>query len=288
MLNRFGVIARRDHGHLKHSIDHLRRTGRLTTILPGVLVPAELPSTLRSVCRAVAAWDRDAVITGSAAARLTFWPDCPHDVLSVATRRRSARRGFRLHAARIPPELIQLLSDGVQVTTPARTALDLCPTLGGDAIDAVLRTRADRLDDLWQAWELSRGRPGNPARLRLLIESRTEPWSRAERALHRLLHEAGIDRWQANRLIRIGDRRYYGDIVFPRALLVLEVDGAAFHTDPTVFEVDRARQNDLQLHGWLVLRFTWDRIHNDSAGVLSEIRFALRHSGPGSRRVRQA
>lgn len=153
------------------------------------------------------AWDRDAVITGSAAAKLTFWPDCPHDVISVATR---------------------------------------CPS-------------------------------GNAERLRLLLESRTEPWSRAERALHRLLHEAGIDRWQANRLIRIGDRRYYGDIVFPRALLVLEVDGVAFHTDPTVFEVDRVRQNDLQLHGWRVLRFTWDRIHNDPAGVLSEIRFALRH-----------
>lgn len=288
VLSRFGVIARREHSHLQRSIDHLRRSGRLTTILPGVLIPADQPRTLRSHCRAVAAWDRDAVITESAAARLTFWPDCPHDVISVATRRRSPSRGFRLHAARIPAELIQLLADGVQVTTPARTALDLCPALGGDAIDAVLRTRAARLDDLWQAWEFSRRRRGNPARLRLLLESRTEPWSRAERALHRLLHEAGIDRWQANRLIRIGDRRYYGDVVFPRALLVLEVDGLAFHADPTVFEVDRARQNDLQLHGWLVLRFTWDRIHNDPAGVLAEIRFALRHTGPGSRRVCQA
>ncbi|MDN5726580.1 MAG: endonuclease domain-containing protein [Propionibacteriales bacterium] len=288
MLSRFGVIARREHPHLQHSIEHLRRSGRLTTILPGVLVPAQLPVTLRSLCRAVAAWDRDAVITESAAARLTFWPDCPHDVISVATRRRSARRGFRLRAARIPAELIHLLPDGVQVTTPARTALDLCPALGGDSIDVALRTRAARFDDLWQAWELSRCRPGNAERLRLLLESRTEPWSRAERALHRLLHEAGIDHWQANRLIRVGDRRYYGDVVFRRARLVLEVDGAAFHADPTVFDVDRVRQNDLQLHGWLVLRFTWDRIHNDPAGVLSETRFALRHAAPRTRRLRQS
>jgi hypothetical protein len=67
------------------------------------------------------------------------------------------------------------------------TALDLCETLGGDAIDQALRTRTTTLGLLHQAMELTAARVGNRTRRQLLLDSRAEPWSAAERRFHRLL-----------------------------------------------------------------------------------------------------
>jgi hypothetical protein len=55
-----------------------------------------------------------------------------------------------------------------------------------------LRTRATTLAHLQRAMELTTARVGNPTRRQLLLDSRSEPWSEAERSLHRLLRAAGI------------------------------------------------------------------------------------------------
>ena len=49
---------------------------------------------------------------------------------------------------------------------------------------------------------------------------------------------------------------YYVDIAFPKAKLVVEIDGREFHEGPEPFEQDRLRQNDLVNAGWRILRFT--------------------------------
>jgi hypothetical protein len=62
--------------------------------------------------------------------------------------------------------------------------LDLCDVMGGDAIDQALRTRASTLAQLHRALELTGGRKGNRTKRQLLLDSRAEPWSKAERLLH--------------------------------------------------------------------------------------------------------
>ena len=59
---------------------------------------------------------------------------------------------------------------------------------------------------LHRAMELTAARAGNQTRRQLLLDSRDEPWSEAERLFHRLLREAGITGWKANQPVVLKDR----------------------------------------------------------------------------------
>jgi hypothetical protein len=71
----------------------------------------------------------------------------------------------------------------------------------------------------------------------------------------------------------------YGDIVFARARLVIEIDGWAFHSDQERFQRDRSRQNRLVAAGWTVLRFTWSDLKDRPEAFVAAIRTALMIAG---------
>jgi very-short-patch-repair endonuclease len=198
------------------------------------------------------------VVVGAAAARVTFWPDLPvrSPEIAVPARLRVRPRGFRIVERRVPSELVQEVG-GLRTSIPALTALDLCPAVGGDAIDRVLLRRAATLDGLHAAFAASAHRRGNRLRRELLLDSRDEPWSGAERLAHRQLRAAGIGGWRANLRVVIRGAVYFVDIAFEEERLAIEIDGRVAHSDPAVFESDRERQNRLVLDGWRVLRITW-------------------------------
>jgi very-short-patch-repair endonuclease len=50
------------------------------------------------------------------------------------------------------------------------------------------------------------------------------------------------------------------DAVWPRQRLVVEVDGRTFHASRDAFERDRARDAELQAHGYRVIRVTWRQL----------------------------
>lgn len=66
------------------------------------------------------------------------------------------------------------------------------------------------------------------------------------------------------------------DFAWPAAGLVVEVDGARWHTDPAA---DRARDNALARLGWRVLRYTWTEVVHEPSRVLAEIGAALSCGG---------
>ena len=269
-----GVLARRDHRRLVPAIDRAVRVGRLRALLPGVYVGTGAAPDLHVQARALMAWSPDAVLTGRAAARLAFWPDLPvRDVEAAARRIRADVPGYRLQRRVVDPELV-LERGGLRMTTPALTALDLCESVGGDAIDTVLRTRAASLAELHAVLGRTSRRRGNQLRRQLLLDSRDEPWSEAERRAHRLLRDAGLTGWRTNYPVLIAGARYYLDIAFPDALLAIEIDGRV-HDRYEAFEYDRARQNDLVLQGWRVLRFTWAMLVHRPEAVLLAIEQAL-------------
>ena len=273
VLRREGVVARRDHPDLAGAIDWLVRGGQLRGVLPGVYAATEQADDFRVRVAALTRWSPDAVVTGTAAARLTFWPSLPVPVIEVATTRRGSHRGFRLSHRAVPDELV-MERHGLRVAVPALAALDLSDT-ASDAIDQVLRSRAATLDGLWQAFELTRGRRGNASRLWHLIDSRDEPWSAAERLCHRLLRDAGIKGWEANLPVRSGGDLYFLDVAFTGAGVVVEIDGRLHEDDPKVFENDRWRQNALVLDGWVVVRFTYSMLVDHPETVLATIRAAV-------------
>lgn len=281
LLRQDGLIDRRRHPELAARIDWLARTGRLVRLLPSIFATPEGAATPQVRILAVAAWDPDSVLTGAAAARLTYLPELRVPVVTLASKRRIRNREFLVERRRIPRQLI-MERHGIRCTAPALTALDLSSDLGGPAIDAVLRTRAATLTQVWEALGSTPGRAGNEVRRRLLIDSRAEPWSEGERRMHRLLRSAGIDGWSANRRVVMHGRTYYLDVAFDEYRVALEIDGLVHATIET-FESDRLRQNDLVIAGWLVLRFTWSMITEQPDAVVVAVVTALesRHQSAG-------
>jgi very-short-patch-repair endonuclease len=280
-----GVLCRAEHRDLAGTLDRSVRNGRLLIAYPGIYVPPGQATVPLVRIRAAAAWvGRDAVLIGWAAARLTYWSGCPLPGITFAqtTTRRRARGEVSFERWAIPLELTVTVS-GMRVTRPNLTAVDLAATeLGGEAIDVGLRTRTATLQEMWEAFAATRGRPGNRQRRRLLMESRESPWSEAERNLHRLFFRERVTGWAANVLVE----GYYVDVLFASEKLIVEVDGRSTQGTRAAFEADRERRNVLELAGYLVLNFTWQHILGRPEWVLDCIARArqMRATGRAGRR----
>ena len=279
VLAREGVIALRDHPDLVGPIRWLVRRGDLCAVLPGVYAPRLAADTFDTRIRALMAWDPNAVLVAAAAARASFWPTIRVPIVTCALKHhRQPQRGFCFSRRQVPAELV-VSRAGLRYTSPALTALDLCEPLGGDAIDEALRARATTLKDLYRALRLTAARVGNAERRRLLLDSRDEPWSGAERKFHRLLRGAGITSWKANLPFVLGGSLFFIDVAFRRVKLAIEIDGRLYHSGSGVFETDRWRQNLLILDGWCVLRFTSAMIDERPAEVIAMMHEALEMLG---------
>lgn len=248
------------------------RHGEAVRLAPRVFATTAAAQSVTGCMHAAMAWCPDGVLVGAAAARLTFWPDCPltHIELAHPTRSR-APEWITIRRIQIEPSWV-LQQDRLRFTHPALTAAILAGTdLGGTAVDEALR-RGVALADIQAA--PTKGWPGYDQRRTILAASRDQPWSAAERKAHELLRKSGITGWRANGSIRVPGRVYKGDIVFRAAKLLVEIDGFEYHADRSAFEADRRRQNELVLAGWTVLRFTWAML--DEPGLfVRTVRIAL-------------
>jgi len=245
-------------------------------VLPGVYTPSALASRSDIRMRAAMLRHPDAVLVGEAAARVSYWPDLHlSDIELAVTTLPKAAPGYRFSRRRIPPELI-LHRDGLRCTDPALTAVDLATFACADAIDVALRTRAATLEGMYSALLQTSNRWGNADRRRLLLDSRNEPWSAAERRAHRDLRAARLTGWQTNWPVVLAGLLYYIDIAFPAAKLAIEIDGRLHEDKDDLFQSDRWRQNALVLAGWRVIRFTWEMVRDHPEMMIATIRRMLR------------
>lgn len=275
LLRRDHVIARRHHPELARSLSGLLERRELHALLPGVYCDPGARLDLTTRIAGAMAWHEDVVLTGRAAARVSFWPTIPVRAVTLASSRRlTPSPGFLVERRQIDPDLVWRRGS-LRYTAPALTALDLCTEVDGDGIDTVLRTRTATLRQIQQVLDRTKNRRGNAHRLQLVLDSRNEPWSAAERRMHRLLREAGITGWKGNREVGTRTRTYVLDVIFAAERLVLEIDGRLHEDDPDLFESDRWRQNWLVLHGYRVLRFTWAMLRDHPDEVIRIVRAAL-------------
>lgn len=276
LLGRERVVSRSAHPELGAAVDRLVRDGELVAVLPGVYAAAAAAAHRRTTrVLALAARHPDAVLVGRSAAQLSFWPGLAGDeVMSAMRRKTRSQPGFVMSRWAVPPELVEERGP-LRLTTPALTALDLCAEVAGAGIDQALRTRAATLAEMHAALDLTPGRPGNTERRALLLDSRDEPWSEAERLCHRLLRESGLAGWRSNWPAVVEGNRCYLDVAFPELRVCVEVDGRLHQTDAELFESDRWRQNALVLDGWVVLRVTWRMLVERPEAVVAAIREAV-------------
>lgn len=261
-----GVIRRLDHHALVGAIDRLQRNGELVSVLPGVLVPRELSTHLPVLAAAAHVWQPDVVVSGAAAARLTFHPEHPmkHIDLLGPTRHR-VLQPYRFTRTRVPPEWV-IRRGGVVLSAPAWTAAWMAAWDNGAAIDDALRARV-RLRDIERALTTLRARPGQRQRSRIVAESRDLPWSQAERELHRILREEGITGWTGNFGVCIEGRRFVIDVAVPEVMLAMEFNSVEFHLTRERFLSDQEKICLLGMAGWTYFPITWPLLQDRASLV---------------------
>jgi len=224
-------------------------------------------------------------ISGPVALRLQGWPIDGDDHLIVApgpprpipqlTFRTLRRPSPSIADVRDAPPLVQRLDAlaDVLVARPERQAYD--------TLDHALQRRCITSEDVAQMAERRSGVGSRGQRRLRNLRARAASGSRseAEQIMGALLRRSGGS-WTANYAIRDRAGGVIAEIDFADVELriAIEVDGRAFHSDRRSFERDRTRQNILALDGWLILRFTWERLSNEPQGVIKEVEVARRQA----------
>ncbi len=262
-----GLVTRRP--GTAHAVDWAVKCGELVRLVRNVYTTRELATRPAIRAAAISIAHPIAVITGSAAAALTWWPELVVGAVDVAsaTGFRGTGPGYRWERRLVPDDLVRWTGLGLRVAVPALSVLDLIPERGGDVVDEALRRRAVRMTDLWEALTRTPGRRGNRVRLDVLKDSRDEPWSEPERLAHRHLRRARLRGWQTNYRVRLDQATYFIDIAFPRLRIAIEIDGFEFHSSRAAFENDRAKDSRLVAAGWIVLRFSARQVGDYDAFV---------------------
>jgi len=182
--------------------------------------------------------------------------------VSVPRRSHSPVRGVRLHRRALHPSDV-VSFDGIAVTSRLQSTIDCLAWLpypqAVRLLDDSLRMGVMSREGLTARVAAMARTHGVRQLRRLVADSATGAWSRAERLLHDLLSRAGVDGWVANAPLAMpSGERVVVDVWFSGAPLAVEVDGRAWHVSADRFQGDRTRQNQLLLAGIRVLRFTWD------------------------------
>lgn len=201
--------------------------------------------------------------------------------VSVPRRRTKELLGVTVHQLTdLTDDHIEVV-DGLPVTTPERTVIDLAMVVSENRLEAIVdnalasnRLELDQLTELHS--ELGRrGKPGT-VKMRAVLAPRSPgysaPDSELERRLLRLIGDADLPVPEGQfRPEWLRPTRGRVDLAYPDQRLVIEGDSRRWHTLLNSFEIDRLRDNAAQLAGWRILRFTWTEINEHPERVASTI-----------------
>lgn len=249
-------------------------------IYVGALTDAgHVPDTRQRAAAALAVADDEAVVGGRTAARWWGLPliedgPAPERFLDdVLTFRRLGGRP-RLIAHRWAYDDTDVISvDGIRLTTPLRTLLDLSRLVGLDALlgacDAAVRLRLTSAPQITAAAARLHARPGGPA-LRWCarwVDGRAQ--SPLETLTRITLWHPQLPAFEPQLLVHDADGEVLAALDHGvRALqLGVESDGAGPHSLPEARFVDRHREATVADRGYRLLRVTWPDVRRARADV---------------------
>jgi hypothetical protein len=266
------VLATRQHGHVTraqllelglsvHGIGYRVEISRLIPVYAGVYAVGHLPTApVARAGGAVLACGPGAALSHGSAATLWGFRKRWQSPFEVTVRSDRRRRGIRIHRSRVLARSDVRLHLGVRVTSPARTALDIAPSLGDRALARVVNEarlagylRPDDLGELLGRCPTHRG----AKRLRPFVESPGGPTrSEFEDAFVIFAQCFGFPRPEIN--VRVAG--YEVDALFRSERLIVELDGFEYHRDRRSFERDRDRDVATLVAGFETVRVTWERL----------------------------
>jgi hypothetical protein len=200
----------------------------------------------------------------------------PEVTVPVTVTRRHPR--LRIHRSSMLAVADVTRHQGIPVTAPARTLLDLAATLPERALRRAVRQAQGlhRVNVRQLAELLARaGRRSGTVALRQVIATGPAPTrSELENVVLDLILNAGLQHPAVNVALILDGRRGVPDFRWPAERLVLEADGAAWHDDPIARRDDHDRQARLEAHGERVIRVTWQQAIAEPGQTLRRLRAA--------------
>jgi very-short-patch-repair endonuclease len=280
----YGVVTREQlltAGLGRGAIARAVEAGRLRPVFRGVYAVGHV------ALRREAWWMAALLACGPGAAlshrtAATLWglrTDAPLPV-DVTTSTAHGRKHARIttHRKRLHP-VDALIIDGLRVTSPSRTLVDLAATLSGRALRELVERAQDlrRFDphDIEATMARSGRRPG-ARRLADLVALMSPDADNARSHLERLflplVRRARLPRPVVNHEIA-GRQR---DFVWVDERLVIETDGYRYHSSRQARRRDNRRDRELTSRGWRPARFTHEEIAFEPAEVARELAALLR------------
>ena len=247
----------------RRAVRNAVRSRAATVLLPGLIVAKchERAASVRAV--AIALWNPNAAVTGALALHLER-PELPEpqfaDVVIERPHTLAAPRWIRVRSTASMP--------------PIRTINHIRSVLPAFALlDAWRRSRpSERKNVFYEAmWQRActtaqlRGAlvatPRVPARQKLQVlvshfeDGATSP---LEVVAHReVFTGAAFASFERQVQMRVSGRRRTADMLHRKAMLVIELDGDAFHGGVKAQQEDRERNTDFAAAGYMTLRFGW-------------------------------
>jgi very-short-patch-repair endonuclease len=182
--------------------------------------------------------------------------------ITVPGRSRRGQEGIRLHLVRSLDQRDITVINGVPITTPERTLLDISEVLPRHqlrlAIDQADRKNSFHPERIEALLARSPGRKGLKPLRTLLSDLEAEPLLRSEIEL--LFHELCTERDLPIPVTNTKVLGYEVDAWWPEHNLVVEVDSREHHLNGRAFEEDRRRDAELLVAGIRVMRVTYRQL----------------------------
>lgn len=270
-----GVVTRAEAlaaGVTRSEIEQRLATGSLLGVHRGVYrLGHRAPSHLALYMAAVKACGEGAALSGRAAAHLLRLLSEAPAVVEVTAPTARTVPGVLVHRSRRGP-LERAFADGIPVTTPARTLVDLAARLDRDDLSrACHQAFIHHRSGPRQVRRVLRDHPRTPGSdrlLRMLEGDNPITLSRMERRFLQLLKQDGLE-WPATNE-RVGS--YLVDCRWPHLHLTVELDSYRFHGSRRAWERDRRRDREARLRGDELLRYVYEDVFEQPEAMLAELR----------------
>lgn len=287
LANIQGGVVRREQvleaGMSRSQVERRVKSGEWRVVSTGGYQLIELRGRLNRLRAAVAILP-NAVASHFSAAAIHRIRLVPTESVSVTVHARTthAYPGVRVFRSIDLEDTHIITMKGLPATTRERTVVDLAACLKPRHLSVVVddllasgRCDVSGIRDVLET-VARRGRPGVVA-LRSVLEERTDGPSNMsvlERDGLRVLRESGFSEFHLEFALPWASNRRF-DVAFPTQRVAIEWDSRRWHTQKNALRSDRERDRDALAHGWRILRFTWDDVHEDPVKVAKTIRTVL-------------
>lgn len=279
-----GVVARRQLlaiGFSDRWISRQLRDGRLIALHRGVYAVGHARLTRRGTwMAAVLACNESSLVSHRSAAAALGIAGLERGRVDVTVPGRGALRipGLAIHRTRDLPPAHCTVRDGIPLTTPHRTLLDLAaicsPTQLRLAVEAADRLELLHVPSLIALCGTSPGRRGSGNLKRIAAEQRG-PIVATRSPPERLFLRLCLNRGLPVPAVNVPLEGYEVDFLWLERRLVVEIDSYTYHRSWAQQQRDRTRDAHLQVRGYRVLRYTEARLIAAEDAVFAQIETLL-------------